>query len=1728
MNRRKIIDFCILAVAVMLVSFSTVFAADNLKTETTDSTDCIVDTYQNIAEYRNDSEIVQKHLSEGYIYAGSFTDESCTAENALKGLDIEGPVYAKYVSEKILGLKAQVSANLWNDGNKANDETGAIRFVTSVDSLAYKKVGFKITVGPSTKVNEKSSSTVYKQLYANIGKNDADGEKIPQEQYNPQTEFHPSSNFFKTWTITNVTSINYGTEFKVTPFWETLDGMEVTGTQSIKTVNGGRTWEYVFVDDSGDDVKGAGTQENPYQTLEKALSEMQTNKTLQIEAKVPSVDMTGNVYVLNSLTADESFVWNEHGLDVAIKGDKAEKASVVDFSAVMDMGINDDVTLANMTLKLKQGASFAASEKVFLNGHRFIIGEDVVSHNPRTIIYGGGYQKDVDSTYVEIHAGRYCCIYGGGLEGNVQKDTNVVLENTDVYSPNSAIARVHGGGESAAVFGDTHVTLGDGFNSDSGFDVTSHSKLSAVFGGGYSKNPDKRAIVAGDTYVTVKGTARLNYSFGGGYNYSDVQGRCHTNFEGGTAVSIYGGSFASSSGAAGDPKNPHATVVMTGGTVEQIYGGNEYNEMAGDTSVQVLGGTVTRRIYGGCYNNYNGEWKSAVSVAGNTNVTIGPDAKILQETGLLEGDSSICAISRLGENKETETGVMVLNANAPNVKLGFQEMIGVSKVADLYTNYLVNVEEGGLVTAENRILQITPDNRYQYATVTDANGKVLCVVEGKGTYQLPELTVEERTSIQNVTVTFTNEKPATTDFAVKSISGNNTVYYNSLESAVAAAEDDTKIVVLKDVTVNSSMVVSKNITLTSESTVTITRGADFTSGSMFDITGGTFSVQGTPTAQITIDGNASEDTTLNVRGFYVHSGKMFELKYATVKNFRTTGDGGAVRVTENSSADVQNSEFIENFAQVGGAIHILKDTAVTIKDSIFTENHTTTGNGGAVYCAGTYEDTNSSYIGNTSGRHGGAIIVQGGAKATVTGTDAKFSGNTATENANGNAIYVNSGATVNVTGYTFDDNTQKVLAAGTLTFDNITGATLTQGSAGKIYVAGYDDANDITITPNAYTEGTVVLTRAEGVEDSVFEAACAGIKVTPKDGNWVIDETGKLMQVFAARIGETKYDTLEEAITVANADEVIYVLNDVEISKQMTISKNVTITNEPGKDITIKRSASMNSGAMFYVKENTNAIFTLGTNAENEQGKLIVADNGVYKNTTNTRIVDNRANATFKLEKNAVLQGANSNQRGSALVNRGTTLLYGSIRDNICTGDGGAILQVSGALAIYEGTYTGNEATKATASNTAGGLGSVITAIGGTTEIKGGTFSDNITKSRGVIHAVAAASVTISGGSFKNNTVGEGGAIYCYGTLEIAGPITAANDITFTPSEYAENKVVLTKAEGVTDEEFQIACAGIKVTPDADGKAWLIDNNGQLQNSYVARIGETKYDTFTAAIDAAKASGGTGDTADVVVYVRSDVELSSGVTINKNIKIQNEPGVDVTIRRSGNIVMFTVSSGARFTLGTNDEVAGRLIVDGATTTAVSSRMVQNPAGATFILGKNAILQNANVNNWGTALNNAGTADLYGSVINNTSTAAGGAILQSNANAKLTIHEGNYTGNKATRTTTVSQGSAIIANGGTVTIEGGTFSGNSATGAGGVIYVYDKTNVAISGGTFKGNTAGTNGNAIYIASGGTVTIAGGEFATETPAQEIYVAGTLNYSNVPEELIKGTGTKTKIEN
>ena len=142
---------------------------------------------------------------------------------------------------------------------------------------------------------------------------------------------------------------------------------------------------------------------------------------------------------------------------------------------------------------------------------------------------------------------------------------------------------------------------------------------------------------------------------------------------------------------------------------------------------------------------------------------------------------------------------------------------------------------------------------------------------------------------------------------------------------------------------------------------------------------------------------------------------------------------------------------------------------------------------------------------------------------------------------------------------------------------------------------------------------------------------------------------------------------------------------------------------------------------------------------------------------------------------------------------------------------------------------------------------------------------------------------------------------------------------------------------------------------------------------------------------------------------------------------------------------------------------------------------------------------------------AGTGTAKGTVV---SSGVGGiAYVQ---NGSITINGGKFTGGTAK----TGGGAIVVDEGGELNIIGGEISGNTVTdGDGGAIYIKSGGIVNIHGGKITGNhvTSG-NGGAIYVAAGGTLNLYGGEISDNTASGlggGIYVekGGELHIQNAP---------------
>lgn len=177
--------------------------------------------FDDISKYRGATKSYED--KEGYVFAGwwqgNATDVITDDTNLIpisEGTK-DGGAWAKYVPEETLSVKAQTTNRITD-----NPASTKLRLVTTVDSLRYKEVGFKIKYNQGNIEYTHSSKNVYKNIMA-LDEND-----IPFN-YRPGV-FDNVSDYFMAYTITDINQNLFDTyEFAVSPYWITLDGTTVRG-----------------------------------------------------------------------------------------------------------------------------------------------------------------------------------------------------------------------------------------------------------------------------------------------------------------------------------------------------------------------------------------------------------------------------------------------------------------------------------------------------------------------------------------------------------------------------------------------------------------------------------------------------------------------------------------------------------------------------------------------------------------------------------------------------------------------------------------------------------------------------------------------------------------------------------------------------------------------------------------------------------------------------------------------------------------------------------------------------------------------------------------------------------------------------------------------------------------------------------------------------------------------------------------------------------------------------------------------------------------------------------------------------------------------------------------------------------------------------------------------------------------------------------------------------------
>ena len=163
-----------------------------------------------------------------YLFAGWYASAGCTSDVAIA--DATADCYAKFIPADVLSVKAQVSTEILDSGAQAGK--WGLRFISSVDSLDYRRVGFEILYddnGVQRPKGSSSSDTVYEKIKSTEAKN--------TYNFSPRV-ISMDSEYFVTAKLA-VAESDIATDYIVRAYVETLDGTIVYGPSRTLCVNDG-------------------------------------------------------------------------------------------------------------------------------------------------------------------------------------------------------------------------------------------------------------------------------------------------------------------------------------------------------------------------------------------------------------------------------------------------------------------------------------------------------------------------------------------------------------------------------------------------------------------------------------------------------------------------------------------------------------------------------------------------------------------------------------------------------------------------------------------------------------------------------------------------------------------------------------------------------------------------------------------------------------------------------------------------------------------------------------------------------------------------------------------------------------------------------------------------------------------------------------------------------------------------------------------------------------------------------------------------------------------------------------------------------------------------------------------------------------------------------------------------------------------------------------------------
>lgn len=510
-----------------------------------------------------------------------------------------------------------------------------------------------------------------------------------------------------------------------------------------------------------------------------------------------------------------------------------------------------------------------------------------------------------------------------------------------------------------------------------------------------------------------------------------------------------------------------------------------------------------------------------------------------------------------------------------------------------------------------------------------------------------------------------------------------------------------------------------------------------------------------------------------------------------------------------------------------------------------------------------------------------------------------------------------------------------------------------------------------------------------------------------------------------ASVGDAKYASLAAAIAAANNGDTVTLLKDVTENVEIAKEKNLTLDLN-GKTL------SGGTGTAKAALSNLGTITIQDTSAA-KTGTIKRDDNGTTGETSYYVI---RNQGTMTIESGTVI-----NNSGYRKANSTGSMVGSSL---ICNGDDDAltpVLNIEGGKFVQENFIAIKNGLLGTLNVSGGEISSKHSAIQNwyKATITGGTINGQLWTDAFVWAEGTSIGETKIGGNaeFNGEIVMDITGTNVIPKLEITDGelnVTKWNITTAAANAGAKPAVSGGKFTSAVPENY---CAeGFIPTKNADG------TYGVKAGAYAAQIGDVKYETLQAAINAAN----TNDTVKLLADATEDVTINKDITLDLNGKTLTNTG-------AGKATV-TIAKGATATVQNGSIIGG-----------TSYYNIQNNGTATFkdVTATAGNTGSSMLDNWGTLTIESGTYE------------GGLNVVKSEEGSTLTINGGKFTGTYAPS----SGYTAVILVYGNTTITGGEFIQSLTTTGSwahpqvvmtGVVEGYEAF-TTVTGGTFTNKKSG---------------------------------------------------------